>query len=82
MKNLILSLNSSNILLPSSEDFKSITFIALSKNLCYITYNISAWNKKTPNISYENIIYFLNGFRKLSKGDDNPRLISPGVKNW
>jgi len=35
-----------------------------------------------PDISYENVIFFLNGIRKLSKWDDNPRVIVPGVKNW
>ena len=28
-----------------------------------------------PDISYENIVYFINGLRKLSKWDSNPRVI-------
>jgi len=36
----------------------------------------------TPDTSYENIVYFMNGLRKLSKHDDNPRVIVPGVRNW
>lgn len=36
----------------------------------------------SSDISYENIVYFMNGLRKLDKHNDNPRVIVPGVKNW
>ena len=34
----------------------------------------------TPDISYENIVYFMNELRKLSEWDDNPRFIEPPKK--
>lgn len=45
-------------------------------------YMVNCDHHITPDISYENIVYFINEVRKLNKWDGNLRTIIPGVKNW
>ena len=45
-------------------------------------YLVNCDHNMAPDISYENIVYFINEVRKLNKWDDSPRTIIPGLKNW
>jgi hypothetical protein len=48
----------------------------------YSGYMVNCDHHITPDISYQNIVYFINEVRKLNKWDKNPRKIIPGEKNW